>query len=274
LKIIGDYAVAHLFTISLALVAGAVGAEPLQLTNVHATYGVRGPLRPDNKVMAGDAFVLTYDIEGMTVDDQGQVQYSMSTEASDSSGKVIFQHKPHDHQAVIALGGHSMPAFARFNIGQHQAPGDYQVKVTVTDKPSTQTQSITQTVTVLPPDFGIVHVEMSTDEEGKDPTVVFGTGEVLRLHYMIVGFGRNPPDNQPDVAIEVRVLDENGQPVLQKPFSAEINKDIPPDALALPATFALALNRPGKFTVAVKATDKISNKTADLNLPLQVWPWH
>ena len=264
----------HLLTISLALAAGVVGAEPLQLTNVHATYGVRGPLRADNKVMAGDAFVLTFDIEGMTVSDQGEVQYSMATEATDSSGKVIFKHKPHDHQAVIALGGHQIPAFARFNIGLHQAPGDYQVKVTVTDKPSNQTQSITQTVTVLPPDFGIVHVEMSTDEEGKDPTVVFGTGEVLRLHLMLVGFGRNQPDNQPDVQMEVRVLDESGQPVLAKPFSAEINKDTPPDAQALPAQFALAMNRPGKFTVTVKATDKVSNKAAELSLPLQVWPWH
>src|SRR5262249_46921492 len=157
-----------------------------------------------------------------------------------STGKVIFQHKPHDHQAVIALGGHQMPAFARFNVGLHQPPGDYQVKVTVTDKPSNQTQSITQTVTVLPPEFGIVHVEMSTDEEGKDPTVVFGAGEVLRLHYMLVGFGRNQPDNQPDVTLEVRVVDENGQPTLQKPFSADINRDTPADAHALPARFDLA----------------------------------
>jgi hypothetical protein len=266
--------VAHLLTISLALAAGVVGAEPLQLTNVHATYGARGPVRADNKVMAGDAFVLTFDIEGMTVGEQGEVQYSMATEASDSSGKVLFQQKPHEHQAVIALGGHQMPAFARFNVGLHQPPGDYQVKVTVTDKPSNQTQSITQTVTVLPPDFGIVHVEMSTDEEGKDPTVVFGAGEVLRLHYMLVGFGRNQPDNQPDVNLEVRVLDENGQATLQKPFTAEINRDIPPDAHALPGRFDLALNRPGKFTVTVKATDKISNKTAELSLPVQVWPWH
>ena len=36
----------------------------------------------------------------------------------------------------------------------------------------------------------------------------------------------------------------------------------------VPRQFPLALNRPGKFTVELQATDRISKKTAKLSLPL------
>ena len=45
---------------------------------------------------------------------------------------------------------------------------------------------------------------------------------------------------------------------------------MPGNVVALPMSFLLRINRPGKFTVELNATDKISNKTAKLTFPVTV----
>ena len=43
----------------------------------------------------------------------------------------------------------------------------------------------------------------------------------------VVGFGRDGAAQQPNVALELRVLDENGKPTTAKPFGGTIDKDVP-----------------------------------------------
>ena len=45
---------------------------------------------------------------------------------------------------------------------------------------------------------------------------------------------------------------------------------MPADFLAVPMTFPLTLNRPGKFTVELTATDAVGNQTAKLTFPIKV----
>jgi hypothetical protein len=45
---------------------------------------------------------------------------------------------------------------------------------------------------------------------------------------------------------------------------------VPANFLAVPMTFPLTLNRPGKFTVEVTATDGTSRETAKLTFPIKV----
>ena len=42
------------------------------------------------------------------------------------------------------------------------------------------------------------------------------------------------------------------------------------DIILLPMYFLVELNRPGKFTIELKATDRTSKKTARASLPLTV----
>jgi hypothetical protein len=72
------------------------------------------------------------------------------------------------------------------------------------------------------------------------------------------------------VALALRVLDEQGQPTLPSPFTGTLGGDTPAGARALPLRFQLSLNRPGKFTVELTATDQSSGQSATQKLPLTV----
>ena len=56
---------------------------------------------------------------------------------------------------------------------------------------------------------------------------------------------------------------------MPKPFPGEVT-DLPKDYKFVPMDFPLALNRVGRFTVKLKATDKISKKTSELSFPVRV----
>ena len=68
----------------------------------------------------------------------------------------------------------------------------------------------------------------------------------------------------------MRVADEAGRSVLAKPSTGEISKDAAANARALPMQFALEINRSGKFTVELTATDHAAGKTVTVSFPLTV----
>src|SRR5258708_7751087 len=104
----------------LALLAGLLAglAEPaaLSLTDVRLTHGVSGPPRASAKVLPGDRLVVSFDIAGITADENGKVLYSIGTELSDSKGKMLFRQPHRDQETIIALGGGRLPAFAQVDV--------------------------------------------------------------------------------------------------------------------------------------------------------------
>ena len=92
--------------------------------------------------------------------------------------------------------------------------------------------------------------------------VVPGAGEGLWLTFGVVGFDRGGEAKQPDLTFEMRILDEAGKPTRTKPLTLQVNKDVPPDAALAPGQFFLSLNRSGKFTIELTATDKVSGRRA------------
>jgi hypothetical protein len=253
-----------------ALTAAPAQADGLTAVNVRSTYGVRGAERKDNKFLPGDQFVLSFDLDGITIDDNGKVQYSTSIEVLDNRDKLIFRQEPKPLEVTVALGGKRLPAFAAVNIGQEQPAGTYTVNVVVTDRASKQTHKFTKKFEVLPKDFGITRVVTTSDPEGQVSTSIFGSGETMWVNFNVVGFGREGGKGTPKVTAELRILDESGKPTLSKSFSGELGKDVPANVVSVPVKFLLGLNRSGKFTVEMKLTDQISKKTAQLTLPLNV----
>jgi hypothetical protein len=247
-----------------------VGA--LALSNVRATYGPHGIARGDNKLSPGDHLFLSFEIDGITVDANGKALYSMATEVSDGKNKTLFKQDPRDLEALATLGGATLPAFVQVDTPLTQPAGDYTVKVTVTDRANKRTQTLSQMFQVQPAGFAIVRLTTTTDPEARFTRSVFGVGDTLWLNYSLVGFSRDKTSTQPDLTIECRVLDDKGQPTMAKPFEGAINKDLPSNSPAAPVQFQLSLNRPGKFTVELKATDKIAKKTATVTFPLTVVP--
>jgi hypothetical protein len=200
------------------------------------------------------------------------VLYSTSTEVTDARGQAVFRQPPRDLESVAALGGGTLPAYAQVDIGLNQPAGDYTLKVTVKDRAGGKSQALTQEFQVLPRSFGLVRVAATYDAEGQIPAGLLGAGQSVWVNTVVTDFARDPGRQQPHVQVELRILDEQGRTTLAKPFSGTVDKDVPSRAVALPVQFLVALNRPGKFTVELKATDRVSGKTTTASLPLTVRP--
>ena len=258
-------------TVALLAALALPGADDqLTLANVRPTLCVLGPDRAADKVLPGDRYCLSFDIEGVHIDDAGKVRYSVAVDVADADGKVLFKQEPKEQEVQTSLGGNRLPAYAQVNAGLDQKPGTYSLQVTVTDLATHKTAALSRRVEVLPKDFGMVRLTTSSDAEGRDPVAVPGSGDWLWLHVGVVGFARSDSGKQPDVSVALTILDENGKPTLSKPMTVKVDKDVPETAPALPVRLLLSLNRPGKFTVELTATDQLANKTAKLSFPLAV----
>jgi hypothetical protein len=256
---------------TLAL-AATLQAAPgaLTLENVRLTHGVLGPVRTSDKVLPGDRLCVCFDIQGIKVDDSGKVQYSTALEVVNAAGKSVFKQDPRNLETAASLGGNRVPCFSFVNIGAAQPPGQYTLKVTVADRAGGGQAMLTRTFEVLPKDFGIVQLTTTADADGLLPVPAPGAGQGLWLHLGTAGFTRDKATKQPKVTISLRVLGADGEPTLANPIAGSLDKDVPADAYVLPVRLTLLLNRPGKFTVEVKASDLVAGKENTLTFPLMV----
>jgi hypothetical protein len=260
--------------LTTALHLAPAQAGTLELKNVRVTYGTLGQERKDAKeVLAGDVFHVAFDIEGLQISDDGRVLYRMGMELTKAGKKdPEFKQEPRDLEAVNTLGGTRVPAFARTTVGLDTVPGDYTLKVTITDRASKQKQELTRSFRVVPPRLGIVQLSLYSYNDGQGtalPAPPLGVpGQAILLHFAVVGFEQDKKKDQPHVVTELTVLDESGKPVLRKPFSGTTQD--PRVKKLLPIDFPVQLNRSGKFKVHIKVTDKIVNKTAEQTLDLTV----
>lgn len=263
-----------------AAMAAPADAGPLQIKNDHFTYGVYGSTRKDAEVIPDDVLYLAYDIDGLQITDDGKVVYTTAMELLNKDGKSEFKENPIERQAVNALGGGSLPGMSRVSIGADTAPGEYTVRITVTDRAVKDAKPavVERKFTVAQPRFGIILPQLGYDKPATAPPPappVAVPGQTFLFFFGVVGFeakaGKTPQDQlTTDLTVELSVLDEAGKPTLAKPFSGNI-KAVPPESKDFwPGQFPLSVNRSGKFTIVLTATDKQGNKTAKLELPLTV----
>ncbi|HLJ95508.1 MAG TPA: hypothetical protein VKU02_20190 [Gemmataceae bacterium] len=261
-----------MYSISLAAVLVMVVADRdrLTATNVRTTYGILGPVRQDPRFHPGDDFVLSFDIEGAKANTAGKILYSVGMDITDSQGKVRFRQIPTDQEADAPAGGKGLPACASLQIGLDQDPGAYTVRVTVKDRVAGTHCEITRTCQILPKEFGLVRLTTTLDPEGKIPTAFLQQSKPGWINFAAVGFGRAKSGGQPHVSVVMRVSDEAGRSALAKPSMGEITKDVPSGVRALPMQFALEINRTGKFTVELTATDQVSGQSVKASFPITV----
>lgn len=266
---------------SLTLAAAMLLAQPggsLELSNIRNTYGELGGARPDGKLLPGDVLFIGFDIDGVTIQPDGRVEYSMALEVTDAKGKSIFKQAPADKFDFVPLGGKSIPGRAFITIGLDQPAGSYTLKVTVVDKGSKATKSFDKKFEVSEPDFGIVGVYPSADDRGAIPApTTCAVGQSIYVQFGIVGFGRadsgkSDDGKQPNVITEMQILDEKGQPTIEKHLSYTLDGGLDEDEPTFSLRFLLPMTRTGKFTARLKATDKVANKTATFDLPISVVP--
>jgi hypothetical protein len=271
-----------LTTVALALLSGIPAAPgDLKLNNVRLTIGELGPKRESSKLLPGDVLFIAYEIDGITIDGEGMARYTMAMEVSDSSGKLIFKQDPRTIEDFVPLRGNRMPARAYITVGLDQPPGAYNCKVTVTDAKTKATGSFVEQFEVLKKDFGIVAVYTALDPKGEISAPTTGqVGQTLYVQFSIASFQRDAKLKQPDVEIEFQLYDDRGSPLLvdaaNKPTPRKHIQDsksanpIKETDGAFVLQFPLFLNRPGKFVVEIKATDRVSKKSAVYKLPVTV----
>jgi hypothetical protein len=251
---------------ALALVALALwgsNARAIDIKNVRSTYGPFGALRPGNKMLPGDVFVINFDVSGVSVDAKnGLTKYTQTLEVFDPKGKSIFKETS-NKALYLGLGGDTVPELANVLLGADLGVGKYQAKVTITDPAKKDSKTLVQDLEVIQPDFGFIHVMA--------PAMGF-KGQDYYLQYALVGFGRDKK-NYPNINLSMRVL-ADGKPTFPDPIASNIPRDYPKiqadKAELLRLGGQIYLNRTGRFTVEVEAIDEISKKKDKFSFPLTV----
>jgi hypothetical protein len=170
---------------------------------------------------------------------------------------------------VNTLGGSTVPAFANAQIGLDVPPGEYTLKVTVTDLSSKNTQTLTRKFEVLSRRFGMVRLGFAYDNVASAPPVGV-VGQTLIVQFTAVEVTFNDK-NKSDLTAEAAIVDEAGKPTLSQPMQARV-QDVPEEfrkIRVIPMNFPVFLNRAGKFKVNLSITDKLSGKKGEHTLDVQ-----
>lgn len=259
---------------ALALAPSPGQAGTLNLTNVRNTYGELGGTRPEGKLLPGDVLFVGFDIDGITVAPDGKAEYSMAIEVRGKKDDIVFKDKePVEKVDFIPLGGSKIPGKAFITIGLDQPPGEYTLTITVEDKPSKAKKTIARKFEVAAREFGIAAVFASVDERGTIPAPTTGVvGQAVFIQFGVVSFARHPEKKQPDVLVEMIVLDDAGRPTLAKSPTFELKGGVDEKDGGFTLRFLLPMTRTGKFTVRLRATDNIAKKSTTFDLPFVIIP--
>lgn len=273
-----------LTALAMAAILGSAPAQPadLKLTNVRTTVGELGPTRQVTKLLPGDILFIAFEVEGLTIDPLGLAQYSMMMEVTNSTGGRVLpppgdKLEPRELSEFVPLRGNKIPARAYVTAGLDMAAGEYTCKVTVADLKTKASAALTMKFEVAKKDFGIVAVYTSHDSRGELSAPTTGqVGQTLYIQFSIASFDPDPKTKQPDVELEFQIYDDKNAPTLPTPRKhiqdSKSAQQVKEGDGAFALQFPLFMNRPGKFTVEMKATDRVSKKTFTYKLPVTINP--
>lgn len=259
------------------VLSAALGLAPAQtpalgLSNDRITFGGEfGPVRPSNKLLPGDVFFLTFDIDNLKLDGQGKATFAMGMTITNAQGKTIDEQKPKTHEMLLPLGGKKLPARAWWPVLLDLPAGMYNCRMTVTDLTTNESKTLDKSFEVLAKAFGLVAMVCTSDSAAEIPSPFLGVaGQQLWLHFLLVGFDRSAQAKQPHIEIQFRAFDSEGKPTVEQPRLLIVNKEIPEKEMVIPLSIPLPMNRVGTFTIEIRAEDKISGRTSRMAFPVTV----
>lgn len=256
-----------------ALTCTPAQAGQMEVKNVRFTYGALGQSRKESTFLPGDLAVLSFDIEGLKVKEDGYAQYSVGWKLfNHKKNKEVFAKDPEELQVINSLGGSRQPVFIWVPPETYMEPGEYTIKADVKDSLGKIEQKLERKFTVKTKEFGIVNpglvynVNRNVGAPAFAPPVAV-PGQNLLFHFTTVGFAEGGDKNLPKISVKAEIQDEAGKPVLQKPVTGKADDYASPDSKRLkfiPFQVPIQINRSGKYKIVVTAKDEISGKSASL----------
>jgi hypothetical protein len=261
----------HVMLLGLFLPAQADGGP--EIADLRPTYGHLGAVRPKGAgMLPGDVASFTFNIKNLSFDKQNKAQYSVGIEVKNAKGKVVYEQKPFNSVAQSMFGGNSLPSSAQVSVPLDSEAGPVSWKVTVKDRATGKSTETSGVGNVLEPKFGIIRVGTYADAEAKVAVAPVGVvGGTLFLDFAAAHFARDAM-KKPDVKVEMRILDDKGQPTTNEPMSGRFRDDIPEGARVVPLQFGLTLNKAGNFTVELTARCNLCGASDKIQLPIRVLP--
>lgn len=246
-------------------------AQAVDISNIRVRYGPFGAIRakpgdPIIQCLPADTIFMTFDIEDLQLDAKtGRASYDTILELLDSEGKVKYEKKT-QNDVLPHLGGSRMPGDLYLSLGAKQAAGSYSVRLKVIDKLAKEGKGkqFTYPFEVIKPGFGFIQTTA--------PALGVPGGPYLTT-FGLVNLGLDAKKN-PDAEVSIRILDDKGVAVrpavkIQLPAEMPAGVDLAVENF-VPLSYPVFLNRPGRYTIEVSATDKIGAKTAKMSYSLNV----
>src|SRR2546426_8634935 len=136
----------------IVLCVGAAQDNALEIANPRMTYGYLGAPRPMTGSLPGETVHVTFEIKNLKFDDNGKASYSIAIEIRDEAGKIFFEQRPYNAIAQNFLGGNSLPCSANVEIPLDAKPGKVEWKVTIVDRATKKSATLTGAGKILPAD--------------------------------------------------------------------------------------------------------------------------
>jgi hypothetical protein len=261
-----------LATVAWLIVIWSPSAQAkLQIENVQASYGPYGPERKSLDLYPFDILFLRFTVTGLKTDAAGGVDAVVKMKWTDANGAVP-EDTSFPASGILHLGGGSFLGFINLRLRAEVPLGKNSVTVTVTDNLSKETASFEREFTGQKPKLQIVALEFFHDADGKLPSSTnLPPGEALHFRFRVIGFDRSK--DKIHTVMAVQTLGADGKENLPKALLSDFHEE---DARAVQRTGfvfftgRLGLNRIGKFTLRITVTDRMTDQSTNIEVPVTV----
>jgi hypothetical protein len=260
--------------LAAVLLAGAASPAPAQpgFRDVKFTYGPFGPERESADFHRQDEVFLYYTIAGLRLNADGAFDLTLENKVTDPNGALV-QHNSVPAKCKLLLGD-SVPGFFTMALDFPYLPtGEWKVEITATDNVARRSASLTRTFHYLPPQLAVVRPGFFRDDQYKVPARLTAAvvGQPLFCRAKLVGFAKD--HGNADVDVEFQFLDQEKCEEVATPFAMRFQKKLEEEPLPLEScdlNWNFTPNRAGDFRLRVVAHDRVSKKTAHLEVPLHI----
>jgi len=243
----------------------------LQIENVQACYGPFGPERKAFELYPFDNLFIRFTVTGLKTDAAGKADTTVKVKLVDAKGRVIGEYT-FSSTGLLTLGGQSFLVFVNLPMRDQVPIGKNTLMIMVSDKLSEESASFERPITGKKGKLQIVALEFFHDADGKLPASTNGAlGEPLHFRLRVIGFDRSKEKIHTELAVQT--LDAEGKENLPKPQVLNFQEK---DARAVQNTgfvfftSSIGLNRVGKFTLRITVTDRSTNQSTKLEVPVTV----